>query len=37
VQTLAYNGLLLLNAVIGTFWLIRMWRSGAPAAEAAPA
>jgi hypothetical protein len=38
VQTLAYNGLLLLNALIGTFWLIRMWRSGAPAeAEAATA
>jgi hypothetical protein len=38
VQTLAYNGLLLLNALIGTIWLIRMWRSSAPAeAEAATA
>lgn len=37
VQSLAYNGLLLLNAAIGTFWLIWMWRSGAPAEAEAPA
>jgi RsiW-degrading membrane proteinase PrsW (M82 family) len=34
VQSVIYNGLILLNAAIGTFWVIHMWR-GAPRTEAA--
>jgi protease PrsW len=35
VQSVAYNVLLLLNAAIGTFWVVHMWR-GAPLVEEAP-
>jgi RsiW-degrading membrane proteinase PrsW (M82 family) len=33
VQSVVYNGLLMVNAAIGTIWLIHMWR-GAPRVEA---